>query len=109
MKPKRHNSFSQLCCADDFLINGEAEPPAHLAHLPTRIGEPTARSLALFCGPLLSRSLSFGCFFLRFAPHLHERVDQVVDWLMLFRLASHPYEGVEKILNGLAFFCHASS
>jgi hypothetical protein len=45
---------------------------------------------------------------LRFAPHFHERIDQVVHRFMTLCLATHPNQGVEEIINGFNFFGHTS-
>src|SRR5258708_5912313 len=42
------------------------------------------------------------------APHLHQRIDEVIDRFMFFRLASHPNEGFEKVVNGFRFLSHAA-
>src|ERR1700722_5019412 len=44
----------------------------------------------------------------RLAPHLDERIDQIIDRLMLFCLAPHPNQRVQKLINRLTFLCHAA-
>jgi hypothetical protein len=56
---------------------------------------------SLFCG-----AFAFGHLLLGLAPHFHERVDEIVDRFMPFRLAPHPDQSVEKIVNGFSFFLH---
>ena len=57
---------------------------------------------------LFRRFLLSGGLLLRFAPHLDERIDEIIDRLMPFRLASHPDQGVQKLVNGFIFLCHAA-
>src|ERR1700731_4401929 len=59
------------------------------------------RLLALFLG-----ASSFRQLLLCVAPHLHERIDEIVDRLMPFCLAPHPDQRVEKVINGFGVFGH---
>src|SRR5579871_2936315 len=43
----------------------------------------------------------------RLASHLDERIDQLVDRLVFLGFATHPYESVQKLINGFFFFPHA--
>src|SRR5450432_1187899 len=68
---------------------------------------PRSRFLPCLASFLFARGLS-GHFFLRFPPHLYQRIDKVIDRLALLSVPSHPYEGVEKIVNGFQLFRHAA-
>ena len=57
---------------------------------------------------LFRRFLLLGDFLLRFAPHLDERIDKVIDRLMPFCLAPHPDQGVQKLIDRFIFLCHAA-
>jgi hypothetical protein len=69
---------------------------------------PVANPSPLGLRSLFRRFLLFGDLLLRFAPHLDERIDKIIDRLMPFRLASHPDQGVQKLIDRFAFLCHAA-
>jgi hypothetical protein len=64
--------------------------------------------LTLGLRSFIRRSLIFCQFVFRFAPHFHERIDQVIDRFMTLCLATHPNQGVEQVINGFNFFGHAA-
>jgi hypothetical protein len=45
---------------------------------------------------------------LRFASHVNERIDKVVDRFMPFSFTPHPDERVEKVIDMFVFFRHAA-
>jgi hypothetical protein len=85
---------------------------ANEAHLiPTLMGSTVGVSLprAVLLAPRGSFFLgasSLRQLLLCVAPHLHERIDEIVDRLMPFCLAPHPYQRVEKVIDGFGFFGH---
>ena len=96
LRPVTHwtPQISLLCRGDGFLTTREA------VHRRTM--------LTLGLRPLFRRFLLFGDLLLRFAPHLDERIDKIIDRLMPFRLAPHPDQGVQKLVNRFIFLCHAA-
>jgi hypothetical protein len=86
--------ISLLCRGDGFLTTWEA------------VHRRTTSPLGL--RSLFRRFLLFGDLLLRFAPHLDERIDKIIDRLMPFRLASHPDQGVQKLIDRFIFLCHAA-
>jgi hypothetical protein len=67
-----------------------------------------AQRLTLGLRSFFRRSFAFCQLLFRFAPHFHERIDQVIDRFMTLCLATHPNQGVEQTINGFNFFGHAA-
>jgi hypothetical protein len=82
-------SFSRLDQFAEFLSNTRRDPA---------VPSPASRRLALCL------TFAHGQLFLGRPAHLHQRIDEIVNGFMLFRLAPHPYEGIEQIVNHFAFF-----